>query len=254
MGLLSKTLLAEAVLPEDADSKSRFSQKQIQGLTSLTEVVNTLYCKPRRTWVVRGVENPESVAEHSEDMARMSLFLAPGYPQPVQPFHAAFMALTHDLIEGPRLGDETITLAKFSPDEKRKREHQALEYITSLPLPNGLARKIDNVWREFDDNQTPCAQFVKQLGKLQMAHMALHYEREQGLNMPDVWNCAERAMTAPNMKYAFNELRGQRPKSFSERPVTLAQELTPEMESTALARAEQRYRERTAPLPDRQFA
>jgi len=240
MGLLSKTLLADALVPNNGVTQ-KMTMPQIDGFMGLMDVVNTLYCKPRRGWVMRDVRDPETIAEHSEDMAGMALVLAPKYESVIHPYDAAFMALTHDIVEAPKHAGDITPHDGVSPAEKKRREYQALEYIESLQVPSGITRKIATVWREFDDNKTPCAQFVNQLDKLQLASMAVKYEREQGKYMPDMMAYAQKGLHSPSMIRAFNDLCEQRPENVTQRPATKANPLTPAQEAAANQRAIERH-------------
>merc|ERR1712183_739291 len=64
---------------------------------------------------------------------------------------------------------------KISKEEKAQREAQAMEIILGKQRPD-----LIEVWREYEDQNTPEARFVKDLDKLEMLIQADEYERGAG--------------------------------------------------------------------------
>ena len=146
---------------------------------SAPRVYEALQQLKRTGWVERGVENPESVKEHTEALIRLAYEL--------QPLLSAeeFDGLTdmleiHDWPEAIA-GDEVIL--EVRPDERKslkeikfEKEKTALEELCRN-LPNG-AELID-LWLRHEKSDDPAAVFGRELDKYQAVEKALEYEVSQ---------------------------------------------------------------------------
>lgn len=112
----------------------------------------------RTGWVVRGVEKVESVADHMYRMAVMSLLL-PTISEEAK-VRCMKLALVHDLAESV-VGDLT-EFDGVPKSEKRRRETEAMLYLTSL-LPADVGREIFSLFNEYADQKTSEAKLVKDL-------------------------------------------------------------------------------------------
>jgi len=152
----------------------------------------------RRGWVLRGVKNPESVAEHSFRTAMMAWVL--GYGRPVNQEKLLKMALIHDLVEvisgDPTPYDDlilknpskkkeilkkwprrTIAEAKKLAEIKKEKEGKAMEILTSV-LPEGLKKEFKDLWDEFENSSTREALFLHQIEKIENTIQAIEYAQE----------------------------------------------------------------------------
>lgn len=89
------------------------------------------------------------------------------------------MALVHDLAEA-QVGDitphESITKA-----EKHKLEADAMHnFLHEMLHYSPAAQRIELLWLEYEEGQTPEAKFVKDLDRFEMASQAFEYERTNG--------------------------------------------------------------------------
>lgn len=112
----------------------------------------------RTGWVLRGVEKVESVADHMYRMAVMSLLL-PKISEESK-IRCMKLALVHDLSESV-VGDLT-EFDGIPKSEKRRRETEAMLYLTSL-LPADVGREIFSLFNEYADQKTIEAKLVKDL-------------------------------------------------------------------------------------------
>ena len=113
----------------------------------------------RTGWVVKGIKNAESVADHSWRMSFLVILLAPKN------------------LNRQKLLEMSIS----SQEDKRSDEFKAFQllfknYGDSSPL---------DLLREFNEQKTEEAKFVKQIDKLEMALQALEYE-QQGWSKKDL--------------------------------------------------------------------
>jgi len=139
------------------------------------EHVGKLKNAVRAGWVLRDVQRPESVADHSYRMAMMTQLLhsEPG----IDASRCTHIALVHDLAEA-LVGDIT-PFDNIPPDEKHRRERVALETIVQSLRGHPSAALIQAAYLEYEAAATPEARLVKDLDKLDMVLQALEYERQQ---------------------------------------------------------------------------
>lgn len=146
----------------------------------------------RQGWVDRGVEDAESVADHSWSVALLAWLLAAERPE-LDRQRVLLLGIVHDLPEA-LAGDSTPfdvhrDAAGLIPEEhfgrppeytserdaaKRELEEDALDEMTAF-LADDVAGELRAAWREYDDAETPEAQFVKQVDKLETVIQALAY-------------------------------------------------------------------------------
>ncbi|OEL28160.1 HD domain-containing protein C4G3.17 [Dichanthelium oligosanthes] len=169
----------------------------------------------RAGWVKRGVQAPESVADHMYRMGVMALVAAdlPG----VNRDRCVKMAIVHDIAEAI-VGD--ITPSDNVPKEEKSRmEKEALDHMCELlgggsrgeyqnmqkSLSgsafgrNSSSYKIKNVsvearlrtqeirelWMEYEENASLEAKVVKDFDKIEMILQAMEYEKEQGQDLEE---------------------------------------------------------------------
>jgi putative hydrolase of HD superfamily len=93
--------------------------------------------------------------------------------------HCTKMALIHDMAE-LLVGDITPVDGVPKP-EKSRREEETMEYLTKGLLgqvDGGLAGEdIMKVWKEYEDSETPEAQFVHDIDKIELLLQMVEYER-----------------------------------------------------------------------------
>ncbi|AQK69007.1 uncharacterized protein LOC100281836 precursor [Zea mays] len=135
----------------------------------------------RAGWVKRGVQAPESVADHMYRMGVMALVAAdlPG----VNRDRCVKMAIVHDIAEAI-VGD--ITPSDNVPkEEKNRREKEALDHMCELLGGGSRAQEIRELWMEYEENASLEAKVVKDFDKVEMILQALEYEKEQGRDLEE---------------------------------------------------------------------
>lgn len=144
----------------------------------------------RSGWVLRGVENPESVADHSWGTAQLCLLFAPharverDLPQ-LDPHRAVSMALVHDLAE-VRVGDipRRADADPGSVVAKTRQETAAIMHLTSTDgldddTPAALSlHLVNDLWQEYEEGSSAAARFVRDMNLIDMCLQALVYERD----------------------------------------------------------------------------
>ena len=129
----------------------------------------------RSGWVVSGVKNAESVADHSFMTILMVLFL--GWRKNIDLNKALKMAIIHDIAEC-RTGD-IITWEDFhmKRDEKEEIEERTMKDLLSMLGVQG--EEYFSIWKEYQERKSKEAKFVKAVDNLEMILQALEYEKEE---------------------------------------------------------------------------
>ncbi len=149
------------------------------------EIYQSLEDLKRTGWVDRGVENPESVKEHTEALVTLANELTPLLSED-EIDGLIDMLEVHDWPEAIH-GDEVIL--ELNPDSRKalkevkfENERKALEKICK-DIPGG--DEIMALWLRFENSNDPAAEFGRQLDKYQAVEKALEYEQTQGITLFD---------------------------------------------------------------------
>lgn len=140
----------------------------VEGLIELMRLKDVT----RTGWELRGIIEPESVADHSWGTALLvSRFSGEAG---VESERALRMAVIHDLIE-VRVGDiprrVDPRVQRVSEEEKRRREERsARELAEELAWP-----ELEFLWREYDEGESAEARFVRDMNLLDMVLQATLY-------------------------------------------------------------------------------
>ena len=142
-----------------------------EALLELFVAAGRLKSERRKGWVLKlGIDNPESVAEHSFRMALMSMVYSD--MRGLDTARVMKMALLHDLPEAI-VGDSVP--GEISRRRKREGESAAMEKILG-GLPAERRGEYESIWSEFLRGRSQEARLVRQLDKLEMAIQAREYE------------------------------------------------------------------------------
>jgi putative hydrolase of HD superfamily len=155
----------------------------------------------RAGWGLRGVGDPESVADHSFGVALLALVLSRGADPPLDREHCVAMALVHDLAES-LVGDIT-PYDGISAAEKHRRERGAMESLAAMLGDDEVLR----LWEEYGAAATPEARFVKDLDKLETVLQAAEYEASRGVELAEFREMGERRDWLPATRPVYDALR-----------------------------------------------
>ncbi|KAI8648873.1 5'-deoxynucleotidase [Fusarium sp. Ph1] len=142
------------------------------GFVAFAFIISQNLSRKRKGWIRHGIEEPESVAEHSWMMAALCLTLpgVPGVPG-VDIQCCMAMAVLHDMAE-TLVGD--ITPADNVPrPEKHRREQLAMEFSTKHVSDS----RVKQWWMEFEAGETLESKVVQDMDKIEMMIQALCYEK-----------------------------------------------------------------------------
>lgn len=140
---------------------------------------------PRSGYSLRGVAEPESVAEHSFHLVFLVWTLAAGEPG-LDRTRVMELALLHDVAEA-RFGDLPRSAAHYLPDRaKASAEKAAAEEILAPLGPRAAA-----LCAEYAARATPEARFVAACDKLQLLIKTAVYESWGATGLDELWHHAE---------------------------------------------------------------
>lgn len=138
------------------------------------EVIKGLYELGRTGWIDRGVKNPETVGEHTDELISMAKRLFPNISGLIR------MIKIHDWLEydkkvGDRRTDKYCPIDhRYTREEKKAAEYGAMEKICLKLGPYG--KSIFKLWLEYEEGKTERAQIAFQLDKLQVDLKAIKYQ------------------------------------------------------------------------------
>ena len=166
----------------------------------------------RQGWVLKGIEDPESVADHTFRTAFLVMILSNDHPK-LNQARMIKMALIHEIGESV-VGDIVYEHGEniISPlVNKHKDERNALMEI--FKTMSGKQEYID-LWEEWVAQETPEAKYVKCVEKLEMVIQA--YEYEQKGHKPELfeefWKNAWKYIRDSELEPILTELESMRKK------------------------------------------
>lgn len=177
--------------------------KRNETLLELLLELQTLDRVPRMGFVLRGVAEPESVAEHCWHLAFLVWALAPELPG-LDLTRALELALVHDLAE-VRTGDMPRVAHRYFADGSREGAER--EVVGEVLGP--LAARAGELLAEYRAAETLEARLVKACDKLQLMVKVAAYGRWGSRGLDEFWvnpdNFADYGVEA--VRDLFEELR-----------------------------------------------
>jgi putative hydrolase of HD superfamily len=165
----------------------------VNSLFSLLEQINHLKQLPRTGWLLAGVTQVESIADHSFTVAILAMGLAEtinadwaahALDKPLDGDRVIKIALVHDLAESILTDLPKRSTDLLGREVKHAAEARALAQLLA-DLSNGDLYRL--LWAEYDNNSSPEARLVRDADKLEMVHQALCYERRGHTNLEEFW-------------------------------------------------------------------
>jgi putative hydrolase of HD superfamily len=152
--------------------------KHSQAILSLLQEAGALKNLRRSGWVLRGIREAESIADHSYRMVLLCLLLADelrASGERIDSFRVLRMAVLHEIGEA-RLGDIPFTAGRWLGESvKETAEGRAVRDLLA-PLAE-LRGDYEALWEEFSAGSTREARLVLAADKLEMIIQAFEYER-----------------------------------------------------------------------------
>lgn len=179
-------------------------------LVDFAKFVGKLKKVKRTGWLVAGIKNPESVAEHSYRLAVLCMVLAKKFHLNTEKLIQ--MALIDDLAESI-VGDLVVERGRktvLNPDKQLKLEGDAIKKIFAKVEDGEEYLKL---WKEAQERKTPEAQLLKQLDKFEMVIQALEYEGQvNSKKLDEFWHNTRKHLKEPELLLLLEELSELRDK------------------------------------------
>ncbi len=166
---------------------------ETDALLELLLHANQLKRVPRAGWVMRGVADAESVADHSFGVAFISLMMAELVEPSIDKAKVLTIALLHDLPESVLSDVPTPAARHFPPGAKSKAELEVLGALLQ-GVPNIANEQWRDWWQEFEDGTSAEARLVRDADRLDMFIQAYVYEQTTGNRwLEEFWSSPEAA-------------------------------------------------------------
>jgi putative hydrolase of HD superfamily len=143
-----------------------------------------------------------SPADHSYSMAIMSMVISD--LEKYDSEKILKMVLLHDLSES-YIGD--YTPEQISKEKKNKLENDAFNEIIKK-LPGSIQIPYQKIWQEYQKNNSPEANIVHQIDKLEMVLQAKIYQKEgqSKEKLESFFESAKNKITDPKLKELFTKI------------------------------------------------
>ncbi|AHF80101.1 HD domain-containing protein [Thermococcus paralvinellae] len=158
---------------------------------------------PRMGWLLRGVSNPESVADHSFRVAFITLLLADELRRKgvnIDVEKALKIALLHDLGES-KITDLPLDAQRYI--DKKKAEKKAVMDLLLEVEDRGL--EYFKLFEEYEEESSLEGRLVKFADKLEMVLQAYEYEKAGFRSLEEFWSALEYLKKSEFYKY-FQEI------------------------------------------------
>lgn len=168
----------------------------------------TLKLLPRTGWLQRGVNNVESIAEHTFSVASLALIIGDQIDGLDRGRFLA-IALLHDMAEA-LVGDLPFSARRLiGPAIKQEAERLGMiELLEGIPQ----AEEYMQLWQEYTEGKTAEARLVKQLDRIEMLSQALAYEKAGSRVMGEFWEDIEEGWSDefPIIQHIVEHLKKER--------------------------------------------
>lgn len=159
---------------------------------------------PRQGWIDKlGIQNPESVSDHTYSMTMMSWMFSE--MQNLDVLKVLKMSLIHDLAES-KIGD--FTPEQISREQKNILEKNTMKEIFS-ELPVELQNQLSDIWTEFLEQKTAESILVHEIDKLEMVLQAKIYEKNNGEKIDEFVESTKNEIKNPVLKELFTKVINQ---------------------------------------------
>ncbi|XP_030830246.1 HD domain-containing protein 2-like [Strongylocentrotus purpuratus] len=189
------------------------SASTTQDTLKFLQFVNDIKIQPRRGWQLRGLSNVESVSDHMYQMSVMAMMITD--KMGLDKNRCVQMALVHDMAECI-VGDIT-PVDGVSKEEKHRREKETMDKLSKLAGPEA-GQELYELWKEYEEQSSPEARFVKDLDRFEMISQAFQYEKREnkpGL-LQEFFDSTQGKFNHPLVKEWVEELNTQRGSMISE--------------------------------------
>jgi putative hydrolase of HD superfamily len=135
---------------------------------------NRLKSLPRTGWLMRGLQDVESVADHTFGVVFVAMSLMALIDEAMDAEKVLTIAIIHDLPESAITDITAPALRYFPSGAKRQAELAAMQEML-----DGLAfgQRLQVWWREYEERASPEARLVRDADRLELLLQAYVYRR-----------------------------------------------------------------------------
>jgi putative hydrolase of HD superfamily len=137
-----------------------------EAIVDVLSLAENLKTEMRHSWLSNGRQ--ESVAEHTWLMSVAAVLMSPHLQQPVDLGQTLKLIALHDIAEAIT-GDIPYFEKSLRKETKFADETAAIETMRKM-LPKASGDLLVELWREYEDCETPEAKFARALDKLEVQH------------------------------------------------------------------------------------
>ena len=164
------------------------TEMKAEAILSFIEEIGILKSLPRTGWLIHGIKNGESIADHCYRMTLLSMLLADtlvAKGMKLDTEKVMRLSLLHEIAEA-RIGDIPFTVLTYIPEEvKEIGERKA---VTSMLEKFGsIGKWYQKLWEEFEQNETIEAKLVRAADKLELMIQVLEYEKLGYQSLNQFW-------------------------------------------------------------------
>ena len=164
------------------------TEMKAEAILSFIEEIGILKSLPRTGWLIHGIKNGESIADHCYRMTLLSMVLADtlvAKGMKIDTEKVMRLSLLHEIAEA-RIGDIPFTVLTYIPEEvKEIGERKA---VTSMLEKFGsIGKWYQELWEEFEQNETIEAKLVRAADKLELMIQVLEYEKLGYQSLNQFW-------------------------------------------------------------------
>ncbi len=159
----------------------------------------------RKGWVLKGIKEPESVADHTFGVSVLALLIKINSKKKINLEKILKYSILHDIAEY-KIGDITPH-DKISKSKKYKLEYETIKELTS----NFSSNEILEAWQEFEHSTSFEAKLVRDLDIFETIFQAMVYEKEQkNIDLSEFWNINPNNFQTEEVKNLYEILLLQR--------------------------------------------
>jgi putative hydrolase of HD superfamily len=157
-------------------------------ILNLIQEMNRLKSLPRTGWVIRGITDCESVADHCFGMSYLAMLLADVLVEQgieLDTEKVMRLAMVHEMGEARITDLPWPAMRHIPPEAKKIAEGSAVDDM--MRAFGTLGQRYIDLWKEFEAGDTLEAQLVKAVDKLEMMIQVSQYEWVGYRSLDEFW-------------------------------------------------------------------
>lgn len=169
------------------------------------EYLDKLKRTKRQGWIKAGINDSESVSDHSFSTSVLSMILAPKLKVDTEKFIK--MALIHDI--GESIIGDVLWYSKDNGVDKKKLSKKEKDESNAMKkiLRTLVGNEYLELWAEMEEKKTKEAIMHKEIDRLDLALQAYFNEKRTGVNLDGFFDFADLFIESIEIKDVMKEIR-----------------------------------------------